>query len=403
MKKENDFVEQKKLKIGVDIDEVLVDTYSNFLNFHNSEYNTSFELKDTVSFGMWKKWIGDNDEALKRFYLFVNSDSFKKMIPFEEAIQGVGFLNNSFELFAITSRGELMREETVQWISNSFKDCFKDVLFTNQFSEEGVIKTKAQICKELEIGILIEDRRKYALDCAENGIKVLLMDKPWNRENCEHENIIRVKDWEEVLEKIEVLENVLKKEKNIVEEVRKFVGEECEKHPLGNEILINHFIPMVDYSKKLAEQKNADAEVIEIAAWLHDVGSIIYGRDNHHLTGADIAEKKLRELNYPEDKIEKVKKCILNHRGSVNNSGECIEEQIIVEADCLICFDKLEGQFLWVIDGDGVKNQNKIRKIIRQKYINKYNQLSSEGKELIKQKYDAIILLLEEEDAFGKK
>jgi uncharacterized protein len=107
------------------------------------------------------------------------------------------------------------------------------------------------------------------------------------------------------------------------------VEEECKKptSKYGYEPYPCHFVPMVKYAKKLAKRLKADEEVVEIAAWLHDVGSIIYGRDNHHITGAKIAEEKLKELGYPpEKKIELVKKCILNHRGSKQNKRETIEE-----------------------------------------------------------------------------
>jgi len=179
----------------------------------------------------------------------------------------------------------------------------------------------------------------------------------------------------------------------ITEEIREFVKSKCENHPLGIEIYKNHFIPVVDYAKKLAREKNVDSELIEIAAWLHDIGSIMYGRENHHIIGAKIAERKLIELGYSENKIELIKKCILNHRGSVKNGRASPEEQIIAEADCLTFFDNLEGYILWVIDGDGIKNQRKIRESVKQKSLNKWNQLSPAAKELIKLKYEAAMLL----------
>jgi uncharacterized protein len=180
---------------------------------------------------------------------------------------------------------------------------------------------------------------------------------------------------------------------NIVEKVRNFVEEECKKHALGMEIYMNHFIPVVNYSKKLANQNNLDLELIEIAAWFHDIGSIIYRREDHHITGAEIAEKKLIEFNYPENKIQLIKNCILNHRGSINNSFNSEEERIIAEADCLAFFDNLEGYILWIIEGDGLRDQRKIKESVMKKTQNKWNQISSEGKILVKDKYEAVKLL----------
>ena len=134
---------------------------------------------------------------------------------------------------------------------------------------------------------------------------------------------------------------------NIVSEVRKYVVEECKKptSKYGLEPFEYHFAPVVKYALELSDTYGGDKEIIAVAGWLHDIGSIIIGRDNHHTTGAKIAEEKLREFNYPEEKIEKVKNCILNHRGSRENKRESIEEKIIAEADVMSNFDNIAGIF----------------------------------------------------------
>ena len=183
---------------------------------------------------------------------------------------------------------------------------------------------------------------------------------------------------------------------NIFENIRRFVEEESLKptSKYGHELYKGHLISVRDYAKKLAEKLNANVEVVELAAWLHDIGSIIYGRENHHITGAEIAEKKLREFNYPEEKIELVKKCILNHRGSVNNLRESIEEKIIADADSLSHFDNLGGLFMAAFIYEK-KGQREAQESVRKKLINSWNKLSlKESKELIKLKYEAILLLL---------
>ena len=190
----------------------------------------------------------------------------------------------------------------------------------------------------------------------------------------------------------------------IVEEVRKFVEDECEKHSLEKEILENHFKPVVNYCRLISEGlikegNEIDLEALELAAWLHDIGSIIFGRENHHVTGAEVAEKELQKLNYPQEKIKKIKKCILNHRGSQQNNRESIEEKILVDADAIPCFDHIEGQFLWVIEADGIKKQKEVKEKVKSKMINSWNKLSfEESRELIKPKYEAAMLLLGEED-----
>ena len=184
---------------------------------------------------------------------------------------------------------------------------------------------------------------------------------------------------------------------DIRKEVREFVREECRKEDAKyKEAFENHFKPAVKYSKELAEELGADKEVVVIAAWLHDIGSIIEGRKNHHLTGKRIAEKKLKELGYPEDKLEKVKKCILNHRGSKEdkNKRDFIEAQIITEADAISAFDDLAGLFNAALVYEG-KGLEEARESVIEKLENKWNQLSLEvSKKIIKPKYEAVKLLL---------
>jgi len=185
---------------------------------------------------------------------------------------------------------------------------------------------------------------------------------------------------------------------NIVEQIREFVEEECKKPTAkyGYEPYEFHLVPTHKYAKKLAEKLGADVEIVEISAWLHDIGSIINGRKNHHITGAEIAEQKLRELGYPAEKIEKVKTCILNHRGSVSNSEglRSCEEKIISDADALSHFDNHGGLFKAAFIYENL-NQGEAMESILSKLNRSWNKLSfPESKELIKPKYEAAMLLL---------
>ncbi len=183
---------------------------------------------------------------------------------------------------------------------------------------------------------------------------------------------------------------------DIVNKIKKFIEEECKKptSTYGYSPFEFHFIPMVRYANELAEEYNADKEIVLLAAWLHDIGSIIYGRENHHITGVEIAEKKLKELNYPEQKIELIKKCIMNHRGSVPKKRESIEEQIIAEADALSNFDNITNLFDAVFTYEKLSRKD-AEKSVREKLQRKWNQLTFEkSKERVKSKYDAAMLLL---------
>jgi uncharacterized protein len=193
----------------------------------------------------------------------------------------------------------------------------------------------------------------------------------------------------------EYIQKEFEKQEDIVEKVRIFVREVCDNLEHGDEWYNNHFLTVVKYSNILAEKFNCDKEVVEIAAWLHDLGSVTIGREDHHITGCQIAEKKLKELNYNPDKIEKVKHCILTHRGSKKIKRESIEAEILADADSMSHFDELGGLFKYefIINGITFK-QKEAQKRVKEKLIRSYNKLSGSAKKIIKPKYDAAMLIL---------
>lgn len=183
---------------------------------------------------------------------------------------------------------------------------------------------------------------------------------------------------------------------DIVNKIRNFVENECKK-PTSKywyEPFPCHFVPMVNYAEKLADELGWDKETISIAARLHDIWSIIHGREDHHITGAKIAEEKLKELNYPQEKIEIIKKCIINHRWSKENPRESIEEKIIAEADVMSNFDNISWIFKAAFVYENL-SQEEAKESARKKLENKWNQLHFEkSKEIIKPKYEAAMVLL---------
>ena len=47
------------------------------------------------------------------------------------------------------------------------------------------------------INLIIEDSLIHAIECAKNGIKVILLNKGWNQGEL-HTNITRINSWKEV-------------------------------------------------------------------------------------------------------------------------------------------------------------------------------------------------------------
>ena len=188
---------------------------------------------------------------------------------------------------------------------------------------------------------------------------------------------------------------------NIVEEVKKYVKEEAGKdtNPFTIDAYYTHIVPMVRYSKRLARKISADEEIVEIAAWLHDIGSLKGEYENHHISGAKYAEEFLKKLNYPTEKIEKIKHCIISHRGSLKIKRETIEAECIASADGMSHFDNIVSllNLALVIRKMSVEEA---RTFSRDKLQRFWDKMIPEAKEIVKEKYEAAMLLLEKNDTF---
>lgn len=181
----------------------------------------------------------------------------------------------------------------------------------------------------------------------------------------------------------------------ITEAICNIVKQEClkESNPFGNQSWDYHALAVVKFALQLADKLGADKEIVEIAAWLHDYAAII-GMDfeQHHIYGATEAEKILKSFNYPQEKIEKVKKCILEHRGSIKTERKNLESICLSSADAMAHIDQIPSLFFLVYK---IKEMSVEEGIlwVSNKTERSWNKLCPEAKEIIKDKYEALKII----------
>jgi len=183
---------------------------------------------------------------------------------------------------------------------------------------------------------------------------------------------------------------------NMIKNIKEDIKRRCESpnNFFGNGSY-EHIESVAKNAVELAEVYKADVEVCEIAGWLHDIASItdyaLY--ENHHIHGADMAEEILKKYNYPKDKIELVKLCILNHRGSVLKEKATIEEICVADADAISHYDTLPSLF-YLAFVQRKLNINDGTEFVRSKLERSYNKMSENSKEYYKEKRDFIKSIL---------
>jgi uncharacterized protein len=125
----------------------------------------------------------------------------------------------------------------------------------------------------------------------------------------------------------------------LITDLEETVEEACaaESNVFGYGIWTHHITQVVANARKLAPRFDADREIVVLGALLHDYASIkneaLY--DDHHIHGPREAEQLLREHDYPSERIEQVKHCIANHRGSVESEPDTPEAACLANADAM--------------------------------------------------------------------
>jgi len=182
-------------------------------------------------------------------------------------------------------------------------------------------------------------------------------------------------------------------ESNIYEEVKNRCLSSNNSYGIG---AWDHHIKLVyELAKNNANSYGADEEVVALAALLHDIASVTNKdfTEEHHIIGAEIAEELLAKENYPKDKIELIKKCIFNHRGSKLMDKNSPEEICIADSDAMAHFYSVPS-LLSMVYKEKKLSIDEGAEFVMKKLNRSYNKLSSKGKELVQKQYEAAKLLL---------
>lgn len=175
----------------------------------------------------------------------------------------------------------------------------------------------------------------------------------------------------------------------MLEEIRQLVKSEADEDDWKY-----HLVPVLNYSKKLAVLLGADEEIVELAALLHDIGRIRIGDEDHDVTGAEEAEKILKQFNCPAEKIEAIKHCVRSHRSRTDVLPQTLAAKIIANADAMAHFDILPVFFYWRSKKMSFEDTLKWVEDKMERNWNKKITLP-EARAMIEEKYRAIRLILD--------
>jgi 5'(3')-deoxyribonucleotidase len=189
--------------IAVDLDDVLAEHAQEFVNYSNKKWGTNLKVGDYQDH--WAEiWNVDEAETQRRLRGYLDAGQFAKYKTVTNADKILTELKNRYKLVILTARQKSLQKDTLYWVKKHFTGIFDDVHFAGVWDlpmEQAVKMDKTAVAKQIGADYLIEDQPRYALPAARGGIKVLLFgDYPWNQMEKLPKGMVRVKDWQEVLE-----------------------------------------------------------------------------------------------------------------------------------------------------------------------------------------------------------
>ncbi|MCO5592655.1 hypothetical protein L7F22_046661 [Adiantum nelumboides] len=198
-------LQPKLLRVAVDVDEVLGSFLSSLNRFIAEQHFLNYDVSEYHVYDFMKIWGCSQAEANDRVHAFFESEHFKDgIVPIPGAHQSLVQLAEFCDLVIVTSRQHVIRHQTLEWIERHFPRIFSDVYFGNHFALEGEARPKSEICRSIGAEVLVDDNPRYAVECAQHNIEVLLFDHnnsyPWSKtsDGPMHPLITRVQSWEDV-------------------------------------------------------------------------------------------------------------------------------------------------------------------------------------------------------------
>ncbi len=201
----------KHTNIGLDLDETLAATFSEYLKYAHTQSRllmcktiedfTNHDIFDDPKFEITK------EECIELWHKYGMNITWPTDTPLVHGSRKwVEMLRSAGKRYSIiTARNgndQIKKRRTLDWVGYYFGEIPEsDIHFVNHYSTEAL--PKSAVCKTLGIDLMIDDHIENARDLATNNIVTILLEKPWNRHDTfDHPLIYRVKDWEEIIESL---------------------------------------------------------------------------------------------------------------------------------------------------------------------------------------------------------
>ena len=179
--------------------------------------------------------------------------------------------------------------------------------------------------------------------------------------------------------------------------IEQIVEQACaaDTNIFGYDIWTHHILKVIENTKRLASHFDANPEIVELAALLHDYASIkdkaLYA--DHHIHGPIEAEKLLKRFDYPKEKREAVKNAIATHRASVTVEHRSAEGACLANADAMSHIEHVPSllYLAYIHHGMGIDEG---KTWVKAKLQRSWQKLREDVQDIVRDKYEAALKVL---------
>jgi uncharacterized HAD superfamily protein len=179
----------KSMKIGIDIDNVIAHTFRDLSAYFNRHMGLKGNADPQEVVRIMRE---DKLKMVGYWFTTWRKKLLAQAAPIEGALDTMLEWQPLHRLVLITSRLPLFNRQTKEWLA------FHGFPYHELHHARELTKFK----KAAGCDIFVEDNLDEAEVLANHCKTVFLIDHPWNRRPIEKKNIIRVKDWTELRERI---------------------------------------------------------------------------------------------------------------------------------------------------------------------------------------------------------
>jgi HD superfamily phosphodiesterase len=179
----------------------------------------------------------------------------------------------------------------------------------------------------------------------------------------------------------------------VSKKVFEYVEDACDQpaNLLAKAFYKEHIMVVYNYSNILSTILNCDSEIAGTSALLHDISVVFDFKTlpSHNSDSAKLAGTVLRNINYPEEKTEKVKSCILNHMSPLKIDEGPLEDVALSNADAI---SQIIVPSYWLYFAFKIRNLSYEEglKWYSDRIENNWNSLIDPAKKIIEDKYRII-------------